>query len=407
MFLTAWPAYGLFFFLALLIYGFFGSPTPDSPGVAEGLIGICLAAAIGITGLSTFFHFKSPQTKFLLSLQFLFLSGMIGPIFSALYFGNDLGLILRDMAAFLFLGLPLFFSHRLSRHPAMVKTLLAILILCGFVFSVRTLIPVFNIWIPDGELLYLSNSPLVIFACVFLIGRVWSMFEELRPDLISKTILYLGLVGIMLLAMLLDMQRATVGAVFLSLLVFIVFDLWVKPKKAMLPLFLMCSLVFILWPWMLGAVEGMALKTAQVGMNARISEATAVYATIQSDVVSLLFGRGWGAVFSSPAVAGLDVNFTHSWLTTIFLKGGVALTLPALFLVFAALYEIFLIFQRDRVLSMALAWAFLIPVFLYASHKSIDFGLILLMISVWRFLNPSWTNPQASDKNEAKKISTK
>jgi hypothetical protein len=34
-------------------------------------------------------------------------------------------------------------------------------------------------------------------------------------------------------------------------------------------------------------------------------------------------------------------------------------------------------------MALSLLWPLLIPVLLYASHKSLDFGLILLLTGVW------------------------
>lgn len=89
-------------------------------------------------------------------------------------------------------------------------------------------------------------------------------------------------------------------------------------------------------------------------------------------------------MFSSPAVGGLEVNYTHSLLTTMAMKGGAAMFALCLLVLAGAVYEIFLIFQSDKNGGFALFWPLLIPAFLYASHKSLDFGLILLLIGMWR-----------------------
>jgi hypothetical protein len=65
------------------------------------------------------------------------------------------------------------------------------------------------------------------------------------------------------------------------------------------------------------------------------------------------------------------------------LKGGLVTLGLSVLMALAALYQIFLIFQRDRVMALSLLWPLLIPVLLYASHKSLDFGLILLLTGVW------------------------
>jgi hypothetical protein len=127
-------------------------------------------------------------------------------------------------------------------------------------------------------------------------------------------------------------------------------------------------------------------------MNARFAEISAVYAKLcAGGGLGYLFGYGWGATFSSPAVAGLEVNFTHSWLTTMLLKGGIVFFGLCSCVFIRLVYEILLIFQRDRSWGLALGAAFVIPSLLYASHKSLDFGLILLMIMVWSDKVRAWT----------------
>ena len=122
---------------------------------------------------------------------------------------------------------------------------------------------------------------------------------------------------------------------------------------------------------------------------------------------SLFVGQGWGSVFVSPAVGGLSVNYTHSLLTTMALKGGLILFFLAFVTMLAALYQIFLIFQRDRVRGLALFWSLVIPVFLYASHKSLDFGLLLLMIGVWSIDPEALHKSHSSGKTEEHPHETK
>lgn len=189
--------------------------------------------------------------------------------------------------------------------------------------------------------------------------------------------------SILIAAMLLDVQRATVGAVILTWAVMAIHCLVKHPKRIVLPLVLIGALAAALYPVVSDALHAMAMKTAEVGLNARVAEARAVYDRLSVFPPSLLVGQGWGSTFSSPAVGGITVNYTHSFLTTMALKGGLILFLLALVTVIAALYRIYLIFQEDRVRGLALFWSLVIPVFLYASHKSLDFGLLLLMIGVW------------------------
>ncbi|PZQ43500.1 MAG: hypothetical protein DI551_12025, partial [Micavibrio aeruginosavorus] len=189
--------------------------------------------------------------------------------------------------------------------------------------------------------------------------------------------------GVLIAAMLLDIQRATIGAIVLTWLVLAVATLIKTPRRAILPLLLIGGMTASIYPLVAEAVQAIALKTAHVGMNMRVQEAAAVFDTLLAHPPAIFVGLGWGAEFASPAVGGLNVNYTHSLLTTMALKGGLILFVLAVLAIGASIYKIMLIFQRDRVRALTLFWPLVIPVFLYASHKSLDFGLILLMIGVW------------------------
>ncbi len=406
------PLFSLFLFAAIIFYAFFGSPTPDDPGSVEAIIGGLLVLSIGAAGLSRSVDLSIGRNPFLTALQVFFLTGLFLPTIAGIYFGNDHMLILRDVLAFAFLGLPLFLSERLAEHEKAIKTLNFLLVLAGIAFSLRTLMPAFNIWIPQGELLYLSNSPLTLFAGVFLAGTLWTALPGIKSGagFLKVAGATLG-IAVLTGAMLLDVQRATVGAIVITVLFLAVMDFIRAPKKVVLPFIIIGASGFLVFPMLGDALQAIAHKTAQVGMNMRVQEAQAVYEALAVKPATFFIGKGWGAVFASPAVGGLDVNYTHSLLTTMALKGGVMLLLPALFVVLTALYQIFLIYQRDRVQGMALFWPLVIPVLLYASHKSLDFGLILLLIGVWSIraevLQESHTSCNQKDYSNEQKTGNK
>ena len=374
-----------FFFLAagIVLYALFGSPTPDDPGAVEAAIGVLLILAVGIGGFRGAVDLGLDRVFFLKALQVLFLWGLILPTASGVYYGNDVLLIARDLAAFAFIGLPLFLSEKYAGDEKTARLLPALLAFAGLAFAVRTLIPAFNIWIPQGELLYLSNSPLSLFAGAFLVGMAWNALMTPGRRAILMAALCLGGVAVLAAAMLLDVQRATIGALFLTLLILAVSSFMQTPRRAALPILIVAVLAALLYPLVSETAQAIAHKTAAVGMNMRTQEAIAVFDVLSAQPESLFIGRGWGAVFASPAVGGLDVNYTHSFLTTMALKGGLVMLGLSVLMVLAALYQIFFIFQRDRVKALSLLWPLLIPVLLYASHKSLDFGLILLLTGVW------------------------
>lgn len=371
--------------LALTVYALAGSPTPDNPGMVEALTGLLLAvsvlAALSSSRRPVVFQERDPYRK---SLIVFLGTGLVLPAIAGACFGNDRMLMLRDILAFSFLALPVVFGDIFADGKRDGAVLRSLAVFAGVAFCVRTLVPAFNVWIPQGELLYLSNSPLSLFAAVYLAGRFWTSLEHPSwRNLVIASGCLCGL-GIIMAAMMLDVQRATVGAVWVTWGVLAVHTLLFRPRRLFWPVLLTGAACFLFYPLLAGALEAMALKTSQVGLNARLAEAEAVYRALAGHPVALVTGLGWGASFASPAVGGLPVNFTHSLLTTMALKGGLILFALTGAVVLAALYRIFLVFQQDRVGGMALFWAFSIPVFLYASHKSLDFGLVLLMIAMWR-----------------------
>src|SRR5690606_20532715 len=113
--------------------------------------------------------------------------------------------------------------------------------------------------------------------------------------------------------------------------------------------------------------------------------------TMDDSMPHMFFGRGFGATVQSPAVGNMTVNFTHSLLTSFWMKTG----LFGLALVLAYLVGLGRVLWRGLfihpVLAVALAVPFAIDIALYASFKSLDFGLILLLIALWqgRFDRPA------------------
>jgi hypothetical protein len=377
------PASFVFMSAAVILYGLFGSPTPDNPGLLEMIIGGLLALSIATAGIGGMIDLWLERTIFLKSLQILFLCGLILPSLSAVYYGNDMMLILRDVLAFAFLGLPLFLSEKFAAHENVSKILAGLFVFAGIAFALRTLMPIFNVWIAPDELLYLSNSPLALFAAAFLAGLLWESLQNPNRNSLLLAAGCLAGLAILCAAMLLDVQRATIGAVFLTVFILAALSFIETPRRAALPILILATCAALLYPLVNDALQAMAQKTASVGFNMRSQEAMAVFDALSSSPETLFIGRGWGSVFASPAVGGLDVNYTHSFLTTMALKGGLVMLGLAILTVLAGLYEIFLIFQRDRVRGLSLFWPLIIPALLYASHKSLDFGLLLLLIGVW------------------------
>jgi hypothetical protein len=121
-------------------------------------------------------------------------------------------------------------------------------------------------------------------------------------------------------------------------------------------------------------------KTRSVGLNMRPQEMAAVWDIMSADPMTLLFGIGWGGVFNSPAVGGLAVNFTHNFFSSMFLKCGLFGVILSSAYIAGLLERLVRVIKKNPVFGLALAAPILIDLTLYASFKSLDFGLVLLMI---------------------------
>lgn len=375
----------LFFSLALLLYALWGSPTPNQPGIIELAIGTLLVLSLTFTGAfqEIVTRLMHRTDKWFLSVLSLFIYGFTVTLIVAVTSDASASLILRDIVAFFFLCAPLFFYSFLKVNEKR-KKILAICLLCiGIIFSLRVLLPNLSIFITSTELLYLANSPLVLFSSLFLISRsVQYLYEGLNLKNILVFLMGLILFLITLSAMLVDTQRATVAALIVSAIFLSGLMVIKAPLKSIVPIIILSILVISSYSFIQGIIENVGLKTANVGLNMRLQELQAVWGNISSSWISVAFGQGWGASFASPAVGELQVTFTHSLLTYILFKMGVIglfLTLIYLFFVFEKLVRLYFI---DPVKGNAMLWPLLIPVFLYASHKSFDFGLLLTVILV-------------------------
>lgn len=376
-------------FAALLaavgLYACASSPTPNHPGVIEALIALLLgfAAAPALLQLGIF---SAARPLWHVAGATLLVYGLgVGPL-AGVIMGNAPGLMIRDIIPFLFLLAPLFFCDLAGRDARAFKFTLAAVAVAGVIFALRALADIgsgfFSILanFSSGELTYFANAPTVLFAALILPGlagekllRGWT----LRAVLLFIAALLLALVVIA--PVMLTAQRASMGYAALYALILGAAALIAYPRRALL---IGVGLVALSVPaWGAGALifEALAQKSALVGFNARFEELAAVWGEIAANPLSLIFGRGWGASFESPAVAGIRVNYTHSLLSAMLLKTGLAgLALTGLYIAGLARVLWAHLYARP-VLVLALAGPVLIDTLLYASYKSLDFGLILLL----------------------------
>lgn len=366
-------------FIAIIIYALWSSPTPEQFGTAEIIIGLLLISAAGISGAFRALDMRS-GAKWETGAKLLLIYGLTLPVLTGLIMGNSIIGIIRDLIPFLFLLLPLFLCPLFSEQNEQRKNLTIFIVALGLIFSLRVLLPaVTGLKIVNDPFL-LANAPTVLFSALLLIGLCgWYLY---RADLL-KSAVFIALSLIPLATMALIMQRASVGIFGMTIFFLMIVGLVHRPARVFLPLLLLTLAAFIYWPEITNVTQSLMRKTSLVGFNMRWQEAMAVLDALSGSFFTVLLGKGWGASVASPAVGGAVVNFTHSLITTYWLKTGLVGVCFVLFYLYQLGLLLLQILFRNPVMALALAGPFVIDIFLYASFKSLDFGLVLLLIPLW------------------------
>lgn len=396
------------FFLACLVYGVFGSPTPNAPGAVELVVGALLVFAAGGAGLAQAYRslFSAADPVSARGAVFL-IYGMSVPLAVAFASGHAVSQILRDLAPFVFLFCPLFFAPLFAGRRDAVRLAMIGLIVIGLLFSLRSLAMQAGLCgvLCTQELLYLENMPTVLFSCLILIGYGLRCAVQARGMVAAPVPLFaLVLACVPLAALSLTMQRASLGAVAVYSVIIFALYFYNRPARASGALAILSALVFLavlLLPLADFPVAGILGKTALVGFNNRPQEAFAVWDAVAQNPLTLLFGLGWGAHFHSPAVGGLSVNFTHNFFTTMLLKTGLCGLIFSIVYIAGLARVLARTVFSDAVLGLALAAPFFIDILLYASFKSLDFGLTLLMISLSLLYSSQSESFQSSKSSHA------
>ncbi len=378
---------------ALLIYALFSTPTPDHIGLAECLVMAGLIAAMGVGGLMQAGNLRVAVDEpfWMMPARLLLVYGLSVPLITGLVQGHPASLIARDVIPFLFLLLPLLLPVSFIGRPAVARLFPWVLSLMGMIFVARVLagflahigagaLPIGYVPDPDN----LVNAPTVLFASLFLngMGGLYLMGVK-TPRTMLMAFICLSLTFLLLLGMAGIGQRAHIGAWVLTVLCWMGMLLVWRPRLMLWPLVLGFMALLCFWPFAQDIAAGLWQKNTVVGFNNRVEEAMTVWDSFRDRPWALLFGQGWGASIVSPAVGPNPVNYTHNLFTTYLLKGG----FPAVFL--AMLYlatlgaGLWRLLWRHPVPALTVAAPFLIDITLYASFKSLDFGLLLVLIALW------------------------
>ncbi|MCT4574841.1 MAG: peptide chain release factor N(5)-glutamine methyltransferase, partial [Alphaproteobacteria bacterium] len=393
--------------LAITIYSIWGQPTPESLGVVEVVIAILLVISIGalnflgVLTLRPLFEKKREAFEKVgsVALSFLF----IIPFVNGLIRGHSLSLIIRDAIPLLYSFIPVFMCSKISNRDT--SRLYLVGVFAGVCLALRFLIISGFSWELLGEFgfydnnMYLAISPFILFATLFMFLDFFEVKSLIKKGL---TIFYST---ICFGAMMATSQRASIGSA-------VVFSsLYVVNKSRKNILYVISALgMFALMYFYFGEYIDTSLnmlieKTRAVGSNSRIEEFYAVISEIKNSVADILFGKGWGYKFQSPAIVDTKVGFTHCMFTYFVLKTGLLGT----FLYSSYLALIFIkVFTNNKninFISYSCLAPILISMTLYTGYKYFDFGCLLLIMLSTKII-PSTVSQKRQDIinkfNEAK-----
>lgn len=370
--------HSFFLSFAIIIYAGFSSPTPDHIGWAEILSGslLLLAATKNL-----------PQRLFQLTafekwagVCFLWL--LFIPSLTGIISGQSPALIFRDLIALAFLFAPLFFLPVLqSPH----RILPVILVLGGSLFAARYLLLSGLAFTDIGSgtahdnLLYLPNSPLVIYSIIFSIGLL--LLSQKTSIMIGLCLGIVAVVGFAALAG--TLQRASLILCILASAVFIFLSFKSHPKRASIVCVVMTICLFaipFLRESLVGIYDMAAHKTSLHGLNMRSEEFAAVLRHIGGSATAVLFGHGWGAMVQSPAVGGLWVNYTHNILSAFLLKTGLSGIMALILYLSLFIKPLIGLVRTMPIIATAVTIPLALGLTFYTSYKTLGFGLLLCLI---------------------------
>jgi hypothetical protein len=365
---------------ALVLYGLFSSPTPDEVSWAEITIGALLLVAMGWRNLGAVFSgaglWSGPVEKCFLTGCFLLL--LIPAAINGFLSGYEFNDIVRDVIPLGFFFLVLFLYGR-----GLEKELLYGIVFTGVMYALR-------FWPESGlssesfglnrgndEMLYLTSSPSVMFAGLFLLFKA----TELQPHKLWWRLLCLALSVICLLTLIATLQRA---AIFLAALsVFFIF--WHRTQRSPNFLFALVATLFVggifLAPTIGDIVDLIWRKTVEVGDNERFAELHSVINALGGNPWHFIFGLGWGAKIVTAASGYADVRYTHMLLSYALFKTGLIGFMATLAYGVWLARRIVLQFPQRAALSCAALPSLILGFTLYPSFKMLCFGAIIALLA--------------------------
>lgn len=354
-------------YTAITLYGLLSSPTPDIVSWVEIAIIVLLIFSIGLfrpiialTEKDLPFYLQGHKIFFVMMIVIPTVIGIIN--------GYALANIARDLFPVMALILPLvFYGERLN-------ALSIVMAIVGGAFALRyiaPIIPPLDFMAADTSLLYLANSPLVPFAAIM--GFHW--LSEIRDNSITQRILGGLLCVICFAAMAMMLQRAPLILSALGCLGILGLRTIQKPIQSMVLGMVIVVCLLPILPVINEIFQSLESKTLNVGLNNRVEEFQAVMAQ------STWLGHGWGAEFQSPAVGDVWVRFTHNMVSYYWFKAGILGAILSVAFIGVWAWQNIKLIRLNPAIGVAIAIPFLVHVTLYTGFKTLDFALLLTLLT--------------------------
>ena len=390
---AAWPA--LWLAAAALVYGLFGSPTPDAPGWPELAAGLCLVLAAGPlaapaaaagAGLAAR---TGPRWPLVAALAFAL--ALWPALIRGLAAGWPAVAILRDLVPLLFLFLPLLVARRLAAAlgtDGALRLAAGALALIGVAFAARyfaiTGLPVG--WLgpaaPTDGLLYLPNSPAVLFAAVLLPLLAVERLARPAPDGWPAALVLLAGGALCAAALAATLQRAALTAAAVAVALALARRAGDRPGLVLTAVAVGAAALAVEADWV-GRLGGLLLwKSAVVGLNQHAAEIAVALEIAGRSPAHALFGAGWGTLLETPTVPGYRVGYLHALPLYLLAKAGVIGLLAVGLYLLALLPAFGRLWCGRPALAAAATAALPIGLLVQPSFKYLGFGLVLTVVAL-------------------------
>lgn len=377
---------------ALVIYGLFSDPTPDQPGLAEALIGLLLVASVGpVHGLvvlttSVLSRRRRPPLEVIGALALVFM--LTVPLAAAIAHRADPVDLVRDIVPLIYQFIPVLLACRLLHSDWRWGTVIPLAVcFVGVAFSIRFIltsgltVALVGVERFSDNMLYLHHDPAVLFAAIYLplFGAGQVARGPLWRRVAGAAAMVLGVVPLGVIAAM--TSRGALGAALLAYAVYCVWRLRRSAWFVVLPVAAVGGVLYLFGDQIPYVADAFVRKTQAVGVNAKDMEFSAVIHAVAASPWSVAFGKGWGALFFSPA-ATATVSYTHNLASYYLLKTGVVgLGVFSVYLVSLAWLGLRTA-RLDLLLFLAAGLTAANSMILQGSSRHLTMGVILLAVAV-------------------------